>query len=155
MMPMIASPQTAQWTCFWSTCVCTNVPIASSTTSISSGSSSALGWVRVSTTIDSPSLSRFLEMATDGSCHRSGPDRWLLAADVYDVAGADRGVPASPSVECSTTSRPLGSMPVAVPVSTSPDGRSTRTCWPIVAQAATYDSASRIPARSPPACHAV
>ena len=40
-----------------------------------SGSSSALGWVRVSTTTVSPSLSSFLEMATDGSCHRS-PTRY-------------------------------------------------------------------------------
>ena len=53
-----------------------------------SGSSSALGCVRVSTTTDSPSFSRFLEMATDGSCHRSTGRTWTTSPAL--TAGAVR-----------------------------------------------------------------
>src|SRR3954451_21831883 len=73
MMPTAASAQTISVTTLWSTAFCTKTAMARSTTRARIGSSSALGWVRVSTTMDSPSLSRFLEMATDGSCHRSIP----------------------------------------------------------------------------------
>src|SRR4051812_10144189 len=82
-MPTATTTQTTLWTMPWSVWVCTNTPTARNTTSAKMGSSSAFGWVRVSTTTDSPSFSRFFEIATDGSCHRS-------TANVDDITGAHR-----------------------------------------------------------------
>ena len=73
--------------------------MASSTTSEKIGRSSALGWVRVLMTMVSPSFSRSLSMATDGSCHSKAS----RVSDVHDVTGTD----AVRSPPLATTSRPL------------------------------------------------
>jgi pimeloyl-ACP methyl ester carboxylesterase len=51
-----------------------------------------------------------------------------------------------------TTNRPLGSTPVAEPVS-APDGSSTRTSRPMVTHAVVYDERKRAIAPTPPARH--
>ena len=91
--------------------------MASSTTSARIGRSSALGWVRVLMTMVSPSFSRSLSMATDGSCHRK-------PSGVSDVRRRLRR-----PTRCARRRpgrRPAGrsaSIPTARPVSVSPPGQ--------------------------------
>ena len=95
-------------------CVWTNVPMASSTTSARIGSSSALGWVRVLTTMR---LALVEQVLGDGHGR-------IMSLDRPD--GVSRTCTTSPApTRCArrpldTTSRPLGSMPIARPVSVSP-----------------------------------
>src|SRR5215217_9136878 len=74
-----------------------NTATASDTISARNGRISALGWVRVSKTTVSPSLSRFFEMATSSWC-QNGTARWLRKArqrlgdrGVHDVSGRHGG----------------------------------------------------------------
>src|SRR5689334_9798217 len=69
-----ASSQTTQLAMLLSARRTRKIATANVTTSTRAGKISAFGWVRVSTTIDSPSVSSFGEMATEGVSHLSGSD---------------------------------------------------------------------------------